>query len=81
MKQFEIGKTYETRSICDYNCKITYTITARTKCSVTVIDKFGETSKFKISKKHSEYRNAETFFPWGFYSMCPSISADKELES
>lgn len=76
MKQFEIGKTYSTSSICDSNCIWSYTITERTACTVTATDKFGETRTFRISKKHSEYRNAETFLPEGSYSMCPMISAE-----
>lgn len=76
MKKFEIGKTYMTRSACDSNCKIAYTITSRTAATVTATDENGKTAKFRISKKLSEYRNAETFLPWGNYSMCPMISAN-----
>lgn len=76
MKKFEIGKTYTTRSACNHDCVITYTITARTASTVTAIDNHGESKKFRISKKFSEYRNAETFLPWGSYSMCPMISAE-----
>ena len=76
MKTFEIGKTYSTRSICDHNCVWSFTITARTASTVTAVNEKGETSKFRISKKFSDYRNAETIFPLGRYSMCPIISAD-----
>lgn len=76
MKQFEIGKTYSTVSICNSDCVIAYTITARTASTVTATDKSGNTSKFRISKKASEYRKAETFYPWGQYSMAPMISAE-----
>lgn len=76
MKKFEIGKTYTTCSIGDTNCIISYTVNARTAQTVTATDKFGKTSKFRISKKISEYRDAETFLPWGNYSMCPMISAE-----
>ena len=31
---------------------------------------------FRINKKTSEYRNAETFYPLGQYSMAPMISAE-----
>lgn len=76
MKKFEIGKTYETRSICNDDCIISHTIIARTAATVTTIDNHGEQKKFRISKKLSEYRDAETFLPWGNYSMCPMISAE-----
>ncbi len=76
MKKFEIGKTYSTRSICNNECVIAYTITGRTAATVTATNNKGETARFRISKKHSEYRNAETFLPWGAYSMAPMISAE-----
>lgn len=74
MIKFEIGKTYSTRSICDHNCVISFTVKARTACTITV-DEDGELKRLKISKKFSEYRGAETVYPWGQYSMAPIISA------
>ncbi len=76
MKKFEIGKTYTTRSACNSECILKYTITARTAATVTATDNHGESAKFRISKKYSEYRNAETFLPWGAYSMAPMITAE-----
>ena len=76
MKQFEVGKTYSTRSICNADCVLSYTITARTACTVTVVDECGEKSIFRINKRLSEFRNAETFLPWGKYSMAPMITAN-----
>lgn len=74
MKKFEIGKTYSMRSICDHNCIWTYTVTARTAQTITITD--GEkVQKCRINKKSSEYRNAETVYPLGQYSMCPSLTA------
>lgn len=75
MKQFEIGKTYATTSICDSNCIISITVTARTDATITVTEN-GEIKKLRINKKISEYRNAETVLPWGRYSMAPMISAE-----
>ena len=74
MKRFEIGKTYSMRSACDHNCIWTYTVTARTNQTVTISDG-KEVKKCRISKKISEYRNAETIYPLGQYSMCPSLTA------
>ena len=76
MKKFEIGRTYSTTSCCNSECVITYTIIGRTAATVTATDNHGETARFRISKKHSEYRNAETFLPWGAYSMAPMITAE-----
>ena len=75
MIKFEVGREYSTRSICDNNCIFSYTITNRTASTVTAVDKFGEEKRYKISKKFSEFRGAETFLPLGNYSMCPMISA------
>lgn len=74
MKKFEIGKSYSMRSACDHNCIWTYTVTARTAQTVTISDG-KEVKKCRISKKISEYRNAETIYPLGQYSMCPSLTA------
>lgn len=76
MKTFEIGKTYSTTSICNSDCVWSYTITARTASTVTAVNKYGEEKRYKIIKKLSEYRNAETILPEGRYSMCPTISAE-----
>ncbi len=76
MKTFEIGKTYSTTSICNSDCVWSYTITARTDSTVTAVNKYGEEKRYKIIKKLSEYRNAETILPEGKYSMCPTISAE-----
>lgn len=74
MRKFEVGKTYSMRSICDHNCIWTYTVTARTAQTITITD--GEkVQKCRINKKSSEYRNAETVYPLGQYSMCPSLEA------
>ena len=75
MKEFEVGKTYSTRSICDHNCTISLTVTARTAATITTIDDRGEVQRLKIAKKVSTYRNAETVYPWGQYSMAPMIDA------
>ena len=74
MKKFEVGETYNMRSACDHNCIWTYTVTARTNQTVTISDG-KEVKKCRISKKISEYRNAETIYPLGQYSMCPSLTA------
>lgn len=74
MKKFEIGKTYSMRSICDHNCVWTYTVTARTAKTITISD--GEkVQKCRIIKVASEYRNAETVYPLGQYSMAPALTA------
>jgi hypothetical protein len=75
MKTFEIGQTYTMRSICNHDACWIYTVTARTAQTVTITDG-KEGKRCRISKLHSQYRNAETIFPLGQYSMCPSLCAD-----
>ena len=79
MKQFETGKTYATRSLCNSDCVFCYTVLKRTAATVTVVDNHGNPKTCRISKKVSEYRNAETIFPEGNYSMSPILSADLEV--
>ena len=75
MRKFEIGNTYKMRSICNHDCIWTYTVINRTDCTVTLADEQGKTSKHRISKRASAWNNAETVFPLGQYSMCPSLVA------
>lgn len=75
MKQFQIGTTYSCRSVCDHNCIWSYTVTARTANTITVIGKEG-TQRFRISKKISEYCGVESVYPQGQYSMAPILRAE-----
>ena len=70
MKQFKVGETYETRSICDHNCIFSFKILRRTaKCVWVNVD--GEIVRRGIEV----WRDAETFYPFGKYSMAAIISA------
>jgi len=69
--KFEIGKTYTTRSVCDHNCIISVTIEKRTDKTVTATVR-GERKNFRIKL---DYMGAESFIPWGNYSMSPIITA------
>lgn len=69
MQRFEVGKTYQTRSIGDHNCIISATIAKRTAKTVQTTD--GKT--FRISVWHDE--SAEFIKPWGSYSMAPMLTA------
>lgn len=68
--KFEPGKTYQTRSICDYNCIISLTVLARTEKSIKIKDNRGvRTLRVK------EFDGHETVKPWGSYSMAPIVRA------
>lgn len=75
MKKFEIGKTYSMRSICDHNCIWEYTVIARTEKTITIMDEDEKIQKCRINKSATEYLKAETIYPLGHYSMCPSLTA------
>ena len=74
MKKFEIGKEYSMRSIGDHDCVWTYTVTARAAKTITITDG-RKVQKCRIIQKVSEWRNAETVYPLGKYSMAPSLTA------
>lgn len=74
MKKFEIGKTYSMTSICNHDCIWSYTVTARTAQTITLSDG-KETKRCRISKAATQYRDAETVYPLGQYSMAPSLTA------
>lgn len=72
MTQFQIGTTYYDRSICDHNCIFKFTILARTAKTITT------TVSGKIVKRGlSVYNGVEQFKPFGSYSMCAIVSADR----
>ena len=75
MKKFEIGQTYSMRSPCMHDCIWSYTVTKRTAQTVTITDG-KETKTCRISKAATQYRDAETIYPLGQYSMAPSLTAD-----
>lgn len=70
---FEVGKTYATRSVCDYNCVMEWTVTKRTAKRVTLVDRFGRTTVRGVQSDG----DAEFCYPDGRYSMCPVITAHK----
>lgn len=71
---FQVGETYATRSICDHDCIHRFTILARTAKSVTV-KVHGE----QVRRGIQVYEGTEQFKPFGTYSMCAIIGADKTL--
>lgn len=70
--QFQVGQTYATRSICDHDCIFSFTILARTAKQVTV-SVHGKT----VRRGLSIWDGIEEFKPFGNYSMCAIIRADK----
>lgn len=75
MTKFQVGRTYATRSICDHDCIFSFVIRSRTAKTVTV-DVHGKQVRRGLSTNWDG--SAEAFKPFGNYSMCAIISADKE---
>jgi hypothetical protein len=73
MTKFQVGRTYETRSIADHDCIHSFEILARTDKTVTV-KVYGNTVKRGIQVRD----DVEQFKPFGTYSMCAVIRANKE---
>lgn len=81
---FEIGKTYQTRSIGDSDCKITYTCIDRTAKTVRMVEGFGNDTlklngeanrEVKVFRPYM-YGGTEMVRPWGRSSMSPILGAD-----
>lgn len=66
---FEVGRTYWTRSICDWECIHRITITRRT--AKTIRTACGKTLRI------SSWQGVEQVKPFGSYSMCAVIGADR----
>jgi hypothetical protein len=73
MTKFEIGKTYSTRSACDYETVYSWTVIARTAKQITLEDRWGRQGKRGIYL----WNDTEYCKPNGTYSMCPVINAEK----
>lgn len=70
MNKFEVGQTYATRSICDYDCVYRFKIVKRTAQTVW-IDCHGKVTARRIR----EWDGSETIDPLGRYSMSPVLTA------
>ncbi len=75
MKKFIPGRTYQTRSICDYEWIIKITVLSRTKCFIRTAPgtHLADGKKLKVS---IDYDGNESVMPHGRHSMAPCISAD-----
>lgn len=71
-KKFEVGKTYSTRSACNYDCIFSWEVVARTAKQLTL----KKSSSDKTFKRGIYiYEGIEHCRPQGTFSMCPVISA------
>ena len=77
--RFEVGQTYWTRSIGDADCIIEKKILKRTAKTVTV-NAGGSRSQTRF-KIHVDEDGREFIFPWGRFSMCPALGADRKIDA
>lgn len=82
MKQFEVGKIYYMRSICDYDCVWRYKIIARTRATITAVEVNCDGHPYPNSQKryrisNGYYKDVEAVRPLGVYSMAPILTAEK----
>jgi len=76
LKKFEVGKTYQTRSICDDDCIWSVKILKRTKKFISIKVE-GDREIRRVGVRY--WDNVERADFLGSYSMSPRISADKEI--
>lgn len=75
MKRFEVGHTYSTRSLCDYDCIYSFTVTKRTEQTVWV--RYHD----HVTARRIRIDNGiEHIDPLGRYSMAPVLSADRHAD-
>lgn len=74
IKKFEVGKKYQGRSLCDYDCIFTIEVISRTSKTVTI-----KTDEGIKRKKIDTREGLEGVYPFGKYSMASYISAGKEV--
>lgn len=69
---FKVGQKYTTRSACDYDCVFSFEVVKRTEKTVTIVgDLIDSPKRVKIHN----FSDAESFLPYGSYSMSPCVSA------
>ena len=70
--KFITGKTYQTRSIGDYNCIFRMEVLSRTEKTIQTYQ-LGKAKTLRIKINNG----VEFVKPLGSYSMCPIITAEK----
>jgi hypothetical protein len=78
MKRFEVGETYEARSISNYDCIWRFKVVKRTAKTMRIVDAT-RTSAEVVTRRIQQcgYHDSEISFPLGNYSMAPMIVASE----
>jgi hypothetical protein len=69
--KFEVGRTYATRSACNWDCVFEFTVISRTAKQVTFSGTNGETNRRGVYVQDGR----EFCKPHGTHSMCPVLDA------
>lgn len=75
-KTFQVGKTYSTRSACDYDCVFSWTVISRTAKRMVLEDRHGHQKTVGIGRYYTG--DMESAKPQGTFSMCPVITPEDE---
>lgn len=79
--KFKVGKKYSMRSVCNQDCVWSYIVESRTNATVVLRQlhsdgtPYGDTARFRINKKLTEWNHAECVSPLGTFSMSPVLVA------
>ncbi len=74
-KTFEVGRTYKARSAAQWNCIWSFEVVARTAKFITITEDTGETRRVGVYT----FQGVEHAKPFGTFSLCPILAADKEV--
>jgi hypothetical protein len=72
--RFKAGKTYQCRSLCDWDTIVSFVVVSRTAKMLTIRERGIKPYRRGIFVLDG----VEKCKPHGTYSMCPVISADRE---
>jgi hypothetical protein len=75
LNRFQVGRTYATRSICDYDCIFSFKILGRTAKTVTIQDPH-TSDRRTVKRRLYVWEDNEQFKPHGNYSMAAIVGAD-----
>lgn len=76
--KFEVGQSYQCRSVCDWDCVWTFRVVSRTAKFITIVQDNDPHEKPKRVGVR-EYKGIEAASPLGTYSMAPVISAGRAI--
>lgn len=77
MLKFEVGKHYNGTFIGDSDVTFEFEILARTSLRISIVDAL--THEVKKIGVHFDEKGNEFAYPYGKYSMCPLIRAERFL--